>query len=180
MEASLAPLQKKKGKNPIRPLSPPLMRSKAAKGDVFSSGMSLPPVASSSHHTSSFLSLSSHLPPPILILSPSSPLAVDLVSDSRPPLPPLRIGHVYMTCPLPKPSTTFTSCSLSSTPFPSLQTPSPSVNSTPRYSTRSTAKQKEPDAIGLDAAPPILLPKQGRGRPSKLHKEKEQAGDEVI
>lgn len=32
----------------------------------------------------------------------------------------------------------------------------------------------------LDVTPPILSPKQGRGRPSKLHKAKEQAGDEVI
>lgn len=147
MEASLAPLQKKKGNNPIRPPSPQLTRSKAAKGDVFSLGMSLPHVASISHHSSSFLSLSSHLPPSILIPSPSSLLALDLIIDSRPPLPPSRTGHLYMTCPLLKPSATFTSCSLSSVPFPSLQTPSPSVNSTPRHTTRSTTKQKEPDAM---------------------------------
>lgn len=180
VEASLTPLQKKKGKNPIRPPSSPLTCSKAAKGNVFSSGMYLPPATSISQHFSSILSLSSHVPPPILIPSPSSLSALDPVADSWPPLPPSRTGYLYMTCPLPKPSTIFTSCSLSSIPIPSLQTPSPSIKSTPRYSTHSTAKQNEPDSIGLDAAPPILSPKQGRGRPSKLHKAKEQASEEVI
>lgn len=38
IEAPAAPVQKKRGKTPIQPPSPPMTRSKAAKGDVFSSG----------------------------------------------------------------------------------------------------------------------------------------------
>lgn len=131
---------KKAGKIPIRPPSPPLTRSRAVKGVVFSSGMSLPPINSASHLASSCLSLSSHMPPPVWIPDPSSPSALDLVMGSRPPLPPSKSHHLYVTCSLPQRSTFLSSYPLSSVQTRPLPSPSPSVNSTLRYSTRSTTK----------------------------------------
>lgn len=53
VEAPATQVQKKRGKTPIQPPSPPMTRSRATKGDVFSSGMSSFSHSPISHHSTS-------------------------------------------------------------------------------------------------------------------------------
>ena len=93
-------------------------------------------------------------------------------------IPPL-VGQSFMSCSLPLPPPTYTSSFPSTIQIPSYPPPSPSVNSTSWYPTRSKTKGRGPDAVSLDVDVTRVSLKPSKGRPSILSKEIAQAGEEV-
>lgn len=164
VEAPTTPVQKKWGKTPIQPPSPPMTCSRAAKGDIFSSGMSL-----NSHVSTSHSSLSSHLHHHSLVSTsplPSTPFLV-----SRDLLFAPLVGQYYLSCSLPVPHPIYTTCSSSTIPISSYPLPAPLL-----ILPRGTPLDPKPGREGwmwlawmwissqfhpnLQRADPLLFPKQ--------------------